>query len=113
MKRRKKHKYNAQRTAVDDILFDSKAEAQVFKRLRTCEAAHRIFDLQRQVRFTMEVNGKKICTFIVDFTWCEPPDERGHIQHVAADVKGVRTPVYKLKAKLFAAIFPNYKFLEM
>lgn len=64
----------------------------------------RIKSWARQVPIKLEVNGKLICTYIVDFV-VEHPD--GHLEWI--EVKGFDTDVWKLKQKLFHALFPDRK----
>jgi len=45
------------------------------------------------------VAGQHICTYRADFAY----DENG--ARVVEDAKGVRTPAYRLKAKLMKAVF--------
>jgi hypothetical protein len=47
----------------------------------------------------VEVQGKLICTYVADFKYLENGKE------VVEDVKGFKTPVYKLKKKLVEAIY--------
>ena len=100
-KPKRKNKYRAQKTVVDGITFDSKAEARRYGELKLLEQAGEISGLELQPKFPIEVNGKKICTWKGDFRyWCNR--SRGW---VVEDVKGVRTPVYCLKKKLAEAIY--------
>lgn len=96
---RKRHKFNAKRTVVDGISFPSKAEANRWCDLRTLEVNGKIQNLRRQVRFPLTVNGILICTYIADFTY------RQDGKPVIEDKKGVVTPLYALKRKLFAAVY--------
>lgn len=82
--------------------FDSQAEANRYYELLLLQRAGRISDLQCQVKFRLlpaQYVGKK-CIFkavdyVADFTYY---DETG--EYVVEDVKGYRTDVYKLKAKM-------------
>lgn len=49
-----KNKYNARRTEVDGIIFDSGAEARRYRELKMMEDAGLISRLQRQVSFTLQ-----------------------------------------------------------
>jgi hypothetical protein len=84
---------------VDGIMFDSKAEASRYSLLRILLDQGKISDLELQVPFVIEVNGLKICKYIADFVYTI------NGQRVVEDVKGVRTPEYKLKRKLMSAVF--------
>ena len=100
-------KFNAKKTTVDGIVFDSKREAARYVELRDLERAGKIRDLKRQVRFELisafECDGKhyRPTTYIADFTYTDCETGKGIVE----DVKGVRTDVYRLKAKMFAHKF--------
>lgn len=88
-------KYRAKKTTVDGITFDSKREAEyyvIYKRLADTE---QIYSFQRQVPIVFMLNGKKMFTYKADFTYIDS-DNNYHI----IDVKGVETPVFRLKKKL-------------
>lgn len=95
----RKGKYNNIKTEVDGLLFDSKKEAARYIELKHLVRAGQISDLQRQVKFKLEVNGEKICNYLADFTYT---NHRG--ENVTEDVKGILTDVYRLKKKLMKAI---------
>jgi hypothetical protein len=93
------NKYRAIRTEVDGIMFASKKEAMRYKELKFLLQEQRISDLVLQPKFPIEVNGKKICTYIADFIYNEDGIQ------VVEDVKGVKTSVYRIKKKLTEAIY--------
>jgi len=95
------NKYNAIRTTVDGVDFDSKREAGRYRELKLAVMSGAIADLELHPKFPLEVNGKLICTYEADFRYHD--NERG--EDVVEDAKGVRTPVYKLKKKLVLAIY--------
>ena len=92
-------KYKAIRTQVDGITFASKKEAMRYKELKFLREQKRISDLVLQPKFPIQVNGKKICTYIADFIYNEDGIQ------VVEDVKGVKTSVYRIKKKLTEAIY--------
>lgn len=94
------NKYHAKKTDVDDITFDSRAEAGRYMQLKLLLAAGEIKDLVLQERFPIVVNGQKIGTYIADFSYTTADGVR-----VIEDVKGVKTPVYRLKKKLVRALY--------
>jgi len=102
----KRHKYNAIKTKLDGITFASKAEAKRYAELKLLAQAGVISNLILQPRFDCVVANVKICTYVADFMYLE----RG--KQVTEDVKGVKTPVYKLKKKLVEAIH-NIKITEI
>ena len=91
------NKYRNKPTVVDGIRFASKKEAARYKELLLLENAGKIKYLQRQVRYDLVVNMNKICTYVADFVY------QGTGEIVVEDTKGMRTPIYKLKAKLMKA----------
>ena len=82
------------------IRFDSKAEAKRWGELRLLERANQIRDLERQVTYRLEVNSELVSRYVADFRYFD----RARSEWVVEDVKGVRTPEFKLKAKLMKAI---------
>lgn len=105
------NKYGAKRTYVEAIgrTFASKREAEAALALWARQQAGEVRDLFFQVRYPLEVGDELICTYVADFSYDERRPERDTSMgeawvHVVADAKGVRTPVYRLKAKLMKAI---------
>lgn len=108
MKRRQK--YNARKTVVDGITFDSAAEARRWSELKLLERAGEISGLERQVVIPLIVNGQKICAVRLDFVFWE----KG--KRVWADAKSAHTrtlPVWRLKSKLIRALHPNVELREL
>jgi len=94
-------KYGAQPTVVDGIRFASKAEARRYEELKLRERVGEISDLTLQPRYPLVVNGEKVGTYVGDFRYTEAATQ----QETVEDVKGVATPVYRLKKKLVRAIY--------
>lgn len=90
-------KYKNIKVKLDGITFDSKKEAVHYAYLKSLEKRGIITDLKLQTKLDFKIDGKKIFTYKPDF---EYNDEFGH--HIV-DVKGVQTPVFKLKKKLIEA----------
>jgi len=95
-------KYFAIPTVIDGIRFASKKEAYRFRELRLLERAGHITGLNLQPRYTLYGADRfrqyvPICTYVGDFEYWEG----GTL--ITEDVKGIKTPAYRLKAKLFAA----------
>ena len=111
--RQKGSKYNATKTIVDGIEFDSRKEAKRYKELSHLAAIGEITDLQLQVPFelipackepdTIGVRGgikpgktiERAVVYRADFQY---RDKDGRL--VVEDVKGMKTPEYILKRKL-------------
>lgn len=91
-------KYGAIRTAIDGIVFDSKAEAKHYAMLKLRIAAKEIHSLELQPAYPIVINGVKVCTVKLDFRYMEGG------KHVVVDVKGMDTPVSRLKRKLLKAV---------
>ena len=96
----KPHKYGAVPTEVDGIRFASKAEAKRYGELKLRERAGEIAGLVLQPRFPLTVNGVKIGTYVGDFLYYDKDCQVTTVE----DVKGVATPVYRIKRRLMQAL---------
>lgn len=110
------HKYNAKKTAVDGITFDSKKEATRYRELKALEHVGKIDKLELQPRFVLmdgfRYEGKAVrkIEYVADFVY----RDLSTYELIVEDVKGVKTDVYKLKKKLFLKRYGNeYKFKEV
>ena len=97
------NKYRAQKTIVDNITFDSKAEARRYNLLKLLERTGQITGLVLQPKFIIQpaftrCDGKRIrgVKYLADFAYYDELEGR----HIIEDVKGVETAVFKLKRKL-------------
>ena len=109
-------KYRAIKTEVDGIMFDSKKEAKRYEYLKDRLDAGIIADLKLQPKFDCIINGKKICTYKADFEYLlvDEIGPQGQISYyVVEDVKGFKTPVYRLKKKMVEALFPGTLITEV
>lgn len=97
-------KFGNVKTIVDGVSFMSAKEGRRFSELKLLERAGEISNLKLQPRYPLIVNGKKICTYVADFSFDERKGE-GVWAPVVEDAKGFRTREYINKAKLFEAIF--------
>lgn len=98
---RKGSKHRNKFTECDGITFHSAKEARRYGELKLLERVGEITELKLQPAFPLDVNGKPICRYLADFSY----RQRGVF--VVEDVKSPHTrklPVYRLKAKLFAAL---------
>lgn len=105
-----KHKYGAVPTVVDGVRFASKAEAKRYGELKLLEKAGIIRGLKLQPAFSILAHGQMVATKPVasyrgDFGYELSYTINGvlHWRPVVEDVKGVKTPVYRLKKKLVEA----------
>ena len=101
------HKYNARKTTIDGITFDSMAEARRYSELLLLERAGEIADLEMHPRFEIQPaftlpSGEKFAAvrYEADFRYV---DKRTG-ERIVEDVKGVETPVFKLKRKMMAHV---------
>jgi hypothetical protein len=101
-----KQKYSARKTTVDDITFASKMEAAFYEHLKRLQAAGEVDHFVLQPSFTLQCGFKKHgktvrpITYVADFGVVFANGRR-----VVYDVKGMPTPVWKLKAKLYARLY--------
>lgn len=109
-----KNKYNAKKTMIDNIVFDSKREAHYYCELKLRAQAGEIksFDLQPEfvLQETFTHNGKKYraIKYRADFKLYYP-DGREEI----IDVKGKKTKEYLIKKKLLLKNYPGIWFTEV
>lgn len=112
---RGRSKYGAQRTTVDGWTFDSKREAARYQELLLLGRMGVVRNLELQPKFPLVVNGERVATYIADFRYEQEefefhdngPDGRcwPGWHDVVEDLKGMDTPVSRLKRKLVAAIY--------
>lgn len=93
-------KYRNKRVSVDGILFDSKAEAKRYGELKILQSAGEIHGLEVHKRYSLLVAGTKVSVYEADFVYTTRDGET-----VVEDVKGVRTALYKLKKKMWEAMY--------
>lgn len=91
------HKYHAKPTTVNGIRFASKRESERYQDLKLLQIAGEIDDLELQPRWDLHVKGVKVCRYVADFGYQQDG------AFVVEDVKGVRLPLFKLKAKMLKA----------
>lgn len=97
---RRRNKFGAVKTTVGGITFDSKREAERYRQLRILELSGSITNLQRQPAFDLHApGGAKVARYVADFAYRDEATQR----LVVEDVKGVKTPVFRLKAKWLKA----------
>lgn len=100
----KKSKYGNKKTEYKGIVYDSRKEARYAQSLEILQTANdpkeKVVNIERQVKYSIDINGIHICNYILDFKVAYAD---GRIEYI--DVKGMRTSVYILKAKLMKAIY--------
>jgi Protein of unknown function (DUF1064) len=85
------------------IVFDSKREMEIYRQYEMLVGQPKgLTSIERQVRIPLLVKGVKVCTYVADMrlTWAS-----GLVEFV--EVKGFETAEWKLKHKLFKAIFQD------
>lgn len=92
------NKYNAVKTTVDNIKFDSKKEANRYLELKLLLRCKKISDLKLQTKFDFNVNGYHVCSYKADFEYIE------NGRRIVEDAKGVKTAVYIIKKKLMKSV---------
>ena len=109
------NKYNARKTVVDGIKFDSKMESQMYQQLKVLEKAGVIKNLKLQPEITLQpafedYTGKKTraIKYRADFSFYDNDLDRFRV----VDCKGYKTAVYKLKKKMFDYVHRNEIHLE-
>ena len=126
-----KHKYRAIKTTVDGITFDSKKEAKRYTELKLLEKTGMITHLELQPTYQITVNGVNICKYKADFRyftvrqenreqytnskgeWIVPTMTGDKEGQIVEDVKGFKTPIYRLKKKLVEACYPGTQIKEV
>jgi hypothetical protein len=93
-------KYHNIPKRVDGILFHSGKEARRYVELRSMEKAGVIRDLETQPRYRLDHNGVHICDYLADFRYYDNERRR----QIVEDVKGIRTQIYVIKARLMEAL---------
>jgi len=93
----KMSKYNAIKTTVDGITFDSRKEASRYTELKLLSQAGEIRELRRQVPFELIPKRGKLraIRYVADFVYAD-----NHGNDIVEDVKGMKTQVYKLKKRM-------------
>lgn len=96
----KPNKYGAKKTVVDGITFDSRAEARYYVQLKLREQAGEVGGVELQRPFAvLGPKGELITTYKADFAFWDFTEDRFRV----IDVKGVETPVFRLKRKMVKA----------
>jgi hypothetical protein len=101
-------KYGNYSATYDGYTYMSRKEALYAAELDTLKKAYmpkdRVVKVERQVNVDLVVNGKTVCRIIPDFrvTFAD-----GHVEWHEIKSYGTMTPVYRVKKKLFEALFPK------
>lgn len=123
-------KYGAKKTVIDGITFDSHKEARRYMELKRLKQAGTVTKIEPQPEFPLQDHYRKCCGRLYTGFWCENikvcrhcgkkmpivkailyrADFRvtyadGHQE--IEDVKGMQTPVFELKRKIFEYRYPE------
>jgi len=103
------HKYHARRTAYRGAWYDSAGEAEYARRLDLLKAAGVIHDWRRGREWVLldAPRRRDRITMLPDFEIWDAPDQRGFR---VVDFKGVLTAVFRLKLKLWKAVYSDVPF---
>lgn len=101
------NKYRNQITEVDGRKFHSKKEAKRYQELKLLERGGLITNLQCQPRFEIVIDAKQVryaeskrpMFYVADFSYFDKQN------FVVEDVKGMKTPDYKIKRALVEHIY--------
>ncbi|HYF54665.1 MAG TPA: DUF1064 domain-containing protein, partial [Salinarimonas sp.] len=100
-------KYGAKPTTIThkgkEVRCASKLEAKKLAELVLLEKAGAINNLEFHPVYKLSVAGKPICKYVADASFFEMPGHRA----VVLEVKGYETEAWKLKAKMFRAMYPT------
>lgn len=93
-------KYGAKRTEHNGIQYHSKKEAGYAAELDLRLKAKDIESWARQVKIPLDVNGYHITNYMIDFVITHNDGVKEYVE-----VKGFETEVWRLKWKLFEALY--------
>lgn len=101
-----RNKYGARTCSYGGSIYHSRKEAAFAQELDSLKRAKlkkdRVQEWKRQVKVSLDVNGLHVCNYFVDFlvTYADG-------REIWYEVKGFTTPEFKLKEKLFRALYPE------
>jgi len=107
-------KYRAKKVEIDGVKFDSKKEANYAKHLALLAQQGLVDTITYQPRYVLQEKFNKngihfrAINYVADFAVVYSD---GHVEVV--DVKGFRTPVYKIKRKMFELKYPDLTLKEV
>jgi hypothetical protein len=97
-------KYNAIKTMVDGVKFDSRKEAARYQELKLAERAGEIKQLELQPVFNLIVKtGKSVGVYRADFRYYDTREGKWIVEDVKAPI--TRTPVYRLKKRIVEEVY--------
>lgn len=100
----KKNKYGAVRQTYNGYSYHSKKEAEYAAHLDWRIKAGEVEKWERQHKISLDVNGKHIGNYFIDF---KVYLSDGSIEY--HEVKGAETSTWRMKWQLTKALYPDYK----
>jgi len=82
--------------------FDSKKEAKVAQELDFRLNAGELVEIKKQHKIELYCNGVRVCNYYIDFVCTRPDGVKEYIE-----VKGIATPLWRLKWKMFIAQYKD------
>lgn len=105
-------KFHNKPTEYKGKLYHSAKEAEYAMILDDMVRTGEIQGWESQFKLKLEVNGKKICSYIADFLVVKVDlSNLDSITNEIHEVKGYFTPIGKLKWRLAQALYPQYRFV--
>ncbi len=92
-------KYRAKPIVIDGLTFASQKEGKRYGELKLLERAGKIWHLVTQPAFPFFIGTNKLFTYYADFYYSDGD------RTIIEDVKGFKTPVYRLKKKIIEAAY--------
>lgn len=95
-----KNKYGAKKVKFKGRTYQSKKEAEKAMELDQLLTEKKIIEIKPQHRFSLYVNGQRICNYFIDF---RAVNKNGIVDYI--EVKGYPTQLWKFKFQLTKALF--------
>ena len=102
------NKYSNKKTEHNGIYYHSKKEAGEAAELDLRKQAGDIKDWERQVKISLDVNGYHIANYFIDFVIYHNDESKEYLE-----IKGFETEVWRLKWKLFEALYSQDKNIRL
>lgn len=99
------NKYKSVSTVYSGVQYHSKGEAGYAAELDLRLKAKDIKAWRRQVKVSLDVNGRHIANYFVDFVVTHLDDTEEYVEY-----KGFSTEVFRLKRLLFEALYPDIRY---
>lgn len=100
----RRNKFGARKTRYNGTIYASKREALYARDLDLLVKGKKLKRWEAQIAIPMVINGKKVCTYNIDFVEYDMDDKPTFVE-----VKGFETAVFKLKWRLFDALYPDWQ----